>query len=201
MVHLGAHLDFASGMSFLTEEQVSDLLTDANKIVATPQSSTLLWRQLLGRIASLVDLLGLYWLHMSSLQCHFLGHASLSDPDLARMIPLAAESRPSTGGQAWTGSGGRPFCIEAPLASIATDAWQLGWGATWWLQECGPGPRSITSTSSRRRQSREQSVIRERPRPVFLGQEPTLSIFPGEIRLPKLSGTSSVAEVRSRCPV
>lgn len=70
---------------------------------------------------------------MRPLQHHFLAHAPLPAPDLARMMPLPVYLCPFllwwTHGDKLTA--GMPFRNDAPLATITTDASLTGWGVTW----------------------------------------------------------------------
>ena len=133
VVYLGAVLDFTTGRASPSPQRIQTLTTQVSDSLGKPRLRAREWLQLLGQMASLVDVLPFCRLFMRPIQVHLLAFFKPSRHPLSRRVPVSRQVRhnllwwsdPSNLNQ------GVPFQQFCVFSSITTDASLTGWGAVW----------------------------------------------------------------------
>ena len=130
--YLGARVDLGRGRLAPTKERVDDLGSDVQRILTRENAPARLWLRMLGKMASLVNLLRRCRLHMRPLQQHLRRFYHQTSSGMAVPVPLPRELRPYL--RWWRHKPnviwGVPLQEKKPKSTITTDASMTGWGAT-----------------------------------------------------------------------
>ena len=131
--YLGARLNMQIGRAFPTELRVERMIQLSSKLMFAHEATARTWLQLLGNMASLVEILDLCRLRMRPLQVHLLSHYNPRTDPMTKVIPVPEEMVPFLAWWATRGNvdSGRLFKDDRPETTLTTDASLLGWGATW----------------------------------------------------------------------
>ena len=133
LVFLGATLNLELGMAFPSEPRIDTMIRLASHLQVAKLATARTWLQLLGNMASLVDVLKLCRLRMRPIQVFLREFYKPAQDPLSKQIQTLQEVVPFL---AWWATReniitGRPFKDRRPRTSITTDASLTGWGATW----------------------------------------------------------------------
>ena len=129
---LGAEIDLPGQLARPSPERIGKLLAATRALRARRSAPAKTWLQLLGYMASLVDVLPDCRLHMRPLQIHLLRHYRPNVDPLSRPVPMFEQVRPHL--TKWISrqflSQGKRLRPLQPQITVTTDASLMGWGAT-----------------------------------------------------------------------
>ena len=132
ITYLGAEINLASGTIAPSRERSAALLVQARRVYNCGQATAHQWQILLGRMASLVNILQLCLLRMRPLQWLLRDQFTQGDSAQSTVVFLPLECRPFLFW--WTQESnvtvGRPLQDNRPSTTVTTDASLSGWGAT-----------------------------------------------------------------------
>ena len=128
---LGAEIDLPGQLARPSSERVGNILAATRALRARRAAPARTWMQLLGYMASLVDVLPDCRLHMRPLQIHLLQHYRPNVDPLSRVVPVVEQVRPHLA--KWLRrqflTQGKRLRMPQPEVTVTTDASLMGWGA------------------------------------------------------------------------
>lgn len=133
LTYLGAVLDFSTGRAYPSPQRIETLTSQVNEAIRRPRLRAREWLQLLGQMASLVDVLPFCRLFMRPIQLHLLSFFKPSLHPMSLRVPVSSQVQNHL--LWWTIPSnldhGVVFQEIRNLTSITTDASLSGWGAIW----------------------------------------------------------------------
>jgi len=128
--YLGARIDLVQGRVRPSPERVERLRTSVQSLFHSHSATAFTWLQVLGLMASMVDILPWCRLHMRPLQLHLNFYFQPKVNDLSLVVPVSQIVRDEL---VWWMEVqnlqiGAVFPVPKPQVVITTDASTLGWG-------------------------------------------------------------------------
>jgi len=136
-VYLGAHLDLVSGRVTPSPERVSRLRMSVQSLIHSLSATAFIWLQVLGLMASMVDIVPYCRLHMRPIQLHLNYHYRPYVHEISHLVPMS--TLVSRELEWWIDQNnllaGMIFPVPPHQLVLTTDASLLGWGGGTWGHE------------------------------------------------------------------